>query len=1336
MKKLLVALFVLVSSICFGQSTTVVISQVYGGGGASSGTPTYKADYVELHNVSTSSQSLDGFSIQYGSSTGNFGSSATQIYAFPAGTSIPAGGYLLVQCGSLGTVGADFPVTADLTTTNLSMSAGSGKVALVNSTTALGCGATATPCTLPATGTIDVVSYGASNNGEGNSTVNNGTALVNTQGAVRKTNGCTDTDNNNSDFDVVTAPVPRKSSSPVVLCTSASPSLTIASYNAFSNTTVGSTSTSQVANLSGANLTGAPGSITVTSTSTDFEVSSNNSTWGASTTISYSAATLTATPVYVRFKPQAVGARSGNLNFSGGGATATAAVSGTGVAITAPVATAATAVSGNGFTANWNAVTGAAGYFLDVYSQSTGQVTSTLAGWNFTTAAATAQTADAGNTNNISIQTLTPQGFTGNTVSWPGGPTGTTGATPFSVSTTGWDNGADTKFWQADVNTTGATSITVSSLQGSSSTGPKDFKLQYRVGTTGTWTDVAGGTVALTTAVAAGNATTWGALNDVALPTEAANKPLVSIRWLQTSNISIGGATIGSGGTSRISAVYIKGNVTGTVNNYVLQNQNVGNVTTYGVTGLTAGTAYYYVVRAVAGGVTSVNSNEITVTTSASTPTITSTTLASFGNVCINTTPGANSFTITGSNLTTGSLTIAALSGYTYATTLNGTYTSSLSIPVTGSSLSQEIFVKFTPTAVQSYNGNISISGAGLGTAVNVAATGSGVNTLPTTTTGTASGISQTAATLAGAITATGCGTVTAYGVEYSTTNNFTTGTQVSGSNLSGGSFSVSLSGLTAGTTYYYKSYAVTAAGTAYGAQQSFNTVSLNPALSVSALSGFGTVCINTTAGPSSFTITGTNLTAAAVTVAALDGYSYSTTSNGTYTATLSLSQAGGNFSQQVFVRFTPTAVQSYNGNISVAGGGISSAVLVAASGSGINTTATVVTGASSGISGTAATLAGSITATGCGATSAYGIEYSINNGFANGTGTRVASSNLASGNFTASLSGLNAATTYYYKAYATNSGGTSYGNQQSFTTSAPPPAQLTVSSLTSFGNVCVGTIGGPYSFTITGANLTNGLITIGPLNGFTFSQTATGSYNDIIGILQTGGTQTITVFVRFLPTAIQTYSGLIPITGGGATATSVAATGVGVNTPPSVVTGAASGITTSSATVASSFGTGGCAALSGYGIEYSTVNGFANGTGTRVAATTNANANYQVTLSGLQQGTTYYYKAYVTTAGAINYGAQQSFTTLRIGEGFRLYPSPAERGALIRVTQSPLTAGNYTLLLYNQQGQCVWQKQLNVQGNFINESITLPYNIAFGIYRAVLANESIQVGVQQIIIQ
>jgi len=1336
MKSFLLSFFLLVSCFVFGQSSTVVISQVYGGGGATSGTPTYKADFIELHNVSSTSQSLDGFSLQYGSSTGAFGGSSSQIYAFTSGTSIPAGGYLLIQCGTVGTVGVDFPVTADQTTTNLSMSSSSGKVALVNGVTGLGCGATASPCTLPATAIIDVVSYGASNNGEGNTTVNNGTALTNTQGAVRKTNGCTDTDNNNNDFDVVTAPVPRKSTSPVALCTSASPALTIAAYTAFTSTTVGITSSSQSANLSGSNLTGAAGNITVTSSSTDFEVSSNNNTWGSSATIAYSSATLAATPFYVRFKPQAVGARSGNINFSGGGATATAAVSGTGVAISAPVATAATLISGTGFTANWNAVTNAANYFLDVYTQSSGQIVSTVAGWNFTTAAATSQTADAGNANNINIQTISPQGFTANTISWPGGPTGTTGANPNSVSTNGWDNGADAKYWQADVNTTGATSITVSSLQGSSSTGPKDFKLQYKVGSSGTWTDVTGGTITLTTAVAAGSSTTWGALTDVALPADAANKPLVSLRWIQTSNISVNGTTVASSGTSRISAVYVKGIVTGTVNNYVLQNQNVGNVTSYAVTGLTGGTTYYYVVRATSGGVASSNSNEITVATSSSTPTLSSSTLASFGNVCINTVAGPSSITLTGSNLTSGNLSIAALNGFTYATTSGGTYTTSLIIPTSGGSLSQDIFVKFSPTAVQSYNGSIQISGAGLTSAVTVAATGSGVNTLATTTTGASSGVTQTAATLAGAITATGCNTITAYGIEYSTTNGFTSGTQVAGSNLSGGNFSVNLSGLTAGTTYYYKSYATTSSGTAYGSQQSFTTVSPNPVLSVTTLNNFGAVCLNTATGPSSFTITGSNLSSAAVTIAALDGYSYSTTSGGSYTTTLSITQSGGSFSQQVFVKFTPTAVQSYNGNISVAGGGVSTAVTIAASGSGINTTPSVTTGVSSGISGSAATLAGAITANGCTPISAYGIEYSTTNGFVNGTGTRVASANLASGNFTSSLTGLTASTTYYYKAYATNSGGTSYGSQQSFSTTAPPPASLTASALSAFGNVCVGSFGGPASFTITGTNLTNALITVGPLTGFTFSQSATGSFNDVIGILQSGGAQSITVYVRFFPTAVQTYTGLIPIAGGGATATSVAASGTGVNTPPNVSTGNATAITTSTVTLSGSFGTGGCTTPTGYGIEYSSISGFANGTGTRVAAASNAAGAFSVNLTGLQQGATYYFKAYVSTAGAISYGAQQSFTLQSIGKGLKLFPSPVERGTQLRLTMSELTPGNYTLLLVNQQGQRVWQKQFNVQGSFINENVQLPASLPFGIYRVVLANESSQLAVSQLIVQ
>ncbi len=189
-------------------STSIVISQVYGGGGSNTGTPTYKNDYVELFNLSGSAASLNGLALQYGSSTGQFGSTTTNIAALPDVTLQP-GQHFLVQLGAAGTAGADFPVTPDFTTGSLTLSAASGKVALTNTTTALGCGATATPCALPDSRIVDVVSYGASNNGEGGTTAGGGSALTNVQAAVRNANGCAETDNNGNDFTVVTNPVPR-----------------------------------------------------------------------------------------------------------------------------------------------------------------------------------------------------------------------------------------------------------------------------------------------------------------------------------------------------------------------------------------------------------------------------------------------------------------------------------------------------------------------------------------------------------------------------------------------------------------------------------------------------------------------------------------------------------------------------------------------------------------------------------------------------------------------------------------------------------------------------------------------------------------------------------------------------------------------------------------------------------------------------------------------------------------------------------------------------------------------------------------------------------------------
>jgi len=217
---------------------------------------------------------------------------------------------------------------------------------------------------------------------------------------------------------------------------------------------------------------------------------------------------------------------------------------------------------------------------------------------------------------------------------------------------------------------------------------------------------------------------------------------------------------------------------------------------------------------------------------------------------------------------------------------------------------------------------------------------------------------------------------------------------------------------------------------------QFYMEVSANPLLSVSSLTGFGNVCINSTAGPNSFTITGTNLTTANVTVGPLTGFTFSTTSGGTYSSSLSLSQPGGAYSQAIYVKFSPTLVQSYNGNIPVGGGGAST-VNCAAAGSGVNSPPTISTPTASVTSLTTATLGGNITSTGCSNVTERGIYYSTTNGFPNGTGTKVSETPgpYSTGAFTENVTGLSPNTTYYYVAFATNGQGTVYTTQGSFYT-------------------------------------------------------------------------------------------------------------------------------------------------------------------------------------------------------------------------------------------------------------------------------------------------------------
>jgi hypothetical protein len=125
---------------------------------------------------------------------------------------------------------------------------------------------------------------------------------------------------------------------------------------------------------------------------------------------------------------------------------------------------------------------------------------------------------------------------------------------------------------------------------------------------------------------------------------------------------------------------------------------------------------------------------------------------------------------------------------------------------------------------------------------------------LATLTTSPVSSITQTTVITGGNITNEGSSSVIARGVCYSSSQNPTTSNFVANSGNGGGSFTSTLSGLSPNTTYYIRSFATNAIGTAYGNQIAFSTSQLpNNTCNVSATTN-GSTFIMQTSSQSYFT--------------------------------------------------------------------------------------------------------------------------------------------------------------------------------------------------------------------------------------------------------------------------------------------------------------------------------------------------------------------------------------------------------------------------------------------------------------------------------------------------
>lgn len=283
-------------------STSVVISQVYGGGGNSGAT--YKHDFVELFNRGTTLVDLSGWTVQYAAAGGTFSSSLGL-----SGTIAPGRYYLIQLATSNATVGADLPTPDGTGTIGLATSA--GKIALANSTAVV---------TGPAgSNVVDFVGYGSVGDYEGSGAT---AAPGNAKSIIRNNNGCSDTDNNQGDF-AAGNPTPRNSSSPVNNCdvTLTATPTTLSNFVA----TTGTDSDEQNYALTGTSLTTA---VTITAPTGYAVALTSGGPYVASVTTGAPVNGALAVTVYVVLRSATAGAFTGTVMNTSGATSAAVAVSG------------------------------------------------------------------------------------------------------------------------------------------------------------------------------------------------------------------------------------------------------------------------------------------------------------------------------------------------------------------------------------------------------------------------------------------------------------------------------------------------------------------------------------------------------------------------------------------------------------------------------------------------------------------------------------------------------------------------------------------------------------------------------------------------------------------------------------------------------------------------------------------------------------------------------------------------------------------------------------------------------------------------------------------------
>ncbi len=303
-------------------------------------------------------------------------------------------------------------------------------------------------------------------------------------------------------------------------------------------------------------------------------------------------------------------------------------------------------------------------------------------------------------------------------------------------------------------------------------------------------------------------------------------------------------------------------------------------------------------------------------------------------------------------------------------------------------------------------------------------------NALPVLSTSAVSNISTSFATCGGSISFNGGSLIAARGVCWSTSQTPTLSDSLSSDGNGDGSFTSTITGLTPATTYYVRAYATNSTGTAYGNEVSFTTSSAptGPLVSTGSITNISQT--SASGGGVVLSDGGASVTAR--------GVCWSISANPTVAGNKTIDSTGtGNFISALTGLSANTTyyVRAYATN-SI---GTTYGNDVIFTTSSAPSAPTVSTGSITNISQTSASGGGNVLSDGGAAVTARGVCWSTS---ANPTvtGNKTIDGN-GNGNFTSSLTGLSANTIYYVRAYATNSIGTTYGNDVSFTTSSAPTA-------------------------------------------------------------------------------------------------------------------------------------------------------------------------------------------------------------------------------------------------------------------------------------------------------